>query len=111
MHRHAAVPHTDTRPCHTQVDEALAEAEREDGSGAAAASRDAGAAAAAASTAGLKGSPELTQRLLELNVQLSAAERSVHSQKEKEKGNECFRAKEYVEVGRGRHTCSPTSHV
>ncbi len=75
-----------------KVEAALAEADA-DSSGPAAS-----ASATAASTAGLARSPELTQRLLELNRDLSPAERLVLSGQEKAKGNEHFRAREYAEA-------------
>lgn len=75
-----------------KVEAALAEADADSGGPAASAS------ATAASTAGLARSPELTQRLLELNRDLSPVERLVLSGQEKAKGNEHFRAKEYAEA-------------
>eukprot|EP00798_Chlamydomonas_sp_ICE-L_P013753 gene13753-19657_t len=55
----------------------------------------AGDAAAAPAPAGPRG-PELTNRLIELNAGLSEAERMWNAEREKEKGNECFRAKEFA---------------
>ncbi|GIL72215.1 hypothetical protein Vretimale_304 [Volvox reticuliferus] len=78
-----------------KVEAALAEADRDDSGNATA---PAGTAATAASTAGLRRSPELTQRLLELNCGASSAERMCLSGLEKAKGNEHFRAKEYAEA-------------
>ncbi|GLI64177.1 hypothetical protein VaNZ11_007368 [Volvox africanus] len=78
-----------------KAEAALAEADRDDNGNAIA---QPGTAAAAASTAGLRRSPELTQRLLELNRGASSAERMCLSGVEKAKGNEHFRAKEYAEA-------------
>lgn len=89
-----------------KVEAALAEADT-GGGGGSSADGAAGEAAAAASTAGLRRSPELTQRLLELNRSLSAPERLALSGQEKAKGNEHFRAKEYVEVGSASYTVIP----
>ncbi|GFR40051.1 hypothetical protein Agub_g589, partial [Astrephomene gubernaculifera] len=55
-------------------------------------------AASAASTAGLARSPQLTERLLELNRGLSPPERLVLSGQERAKGNEHFRAGEFAEA-------------